>query len=129
MAKYLIDTCLLVYVARGREEKVRGLESLRGAVISYVTYGELVQGVRNKRELKMVEEIVGDYVLDGGGVKVWQKAIEILKMHHHGDGVGLMDAIIAAQAMVNGWVLITENLKHFRMIDGLEVKKLSEVVK
>ena len=56
MAKYLIDTCLLVYVARGREEKVRGLESLRGAAISYVTYGELVQGVRNKQDLKMVEE-------------------------------------------------------------------------
>lgn len=128
MAKYLIDTCLLVYVARGREDKVERLASLRGAVVSYVTYGELIQGVRNKQELKMVEEIVNDYTLDGGGAGVWQMAIEILKKYHHSDGIGLMDAIIAAQAISRDLVLITENLKHFRIIEGLEVKKLSEVV-
>ncbi|MFH1244682.1 MAG: PIN domain-containing protein [bacterium] len=128
MAKYLIDTCLLVYVTRGVEDKVRGLESLRGAVVSYVTYGELIQGVRNKQELKMVEEIVSDYTLDGGGAGVWQMAIEILKKHHHSDGIGLVDAIIAAQAILRDLVLITENLKHFRQIEGLVVKKLAEVI-
>ena len=128
MAKYLIDTCIFVDLIRGKLDKVKGLDDLDGAVVSYVTYGELLQGANNKKEITGIEEIVSGYKLIWENGDLAKRAISILKIYHQKCGIEFFDAIIAATALENNWILITENIRHFRQIDGLIVKKLSEVV-
>lgn len=129
MAKYLIDTCEFVDLLRGKEEAVEVLSNLEGAVVSFVTYGELLQGVRNKKEMRGVEGVMRGYVIEWGGEMVTKRAIRILKSHYHADGIEFLDAIIAALALERNLILVTENTKHFRRIGDLKVKTLAQMVK
>ena len=51
------------------------------------------------------------------------KALDILEEHHLASGILLFDAFIAATAIENNLILITGNLKHFKMIKELKVEK------
>jgi predicted nucleic acid-binding protein len=50
----LIDTDVLVWYMRGNEKAKHLIRSTNGFSMSVVTYIELVQGLRNKRELKVL---------------------------------------------------------------------------
>jgi len=41
-------------------------------------------------------------------------------LRRKGISIGTSDILIAGQALENGWVLVTNNEKHFRHIEGLE---------
>jgi len=43
--------------------------------------------------------------------------------YHLSSGLFILNAIIAATAMENNFVLMTSNLKHFQMIEGLKMEK------
>lgn len=47
----LIDTDVLIWYLRGNEKAFEVVENQNGFFVSVVTYIELVQGMRNKREL------------------------------------------------------------------------------
>ncbi|MDZ7586576.1 MAG: type II toxin-antitoxin system VapC family toxin [Patescibacteria group bacterium] len=130
MAKYLIDTTVFIDYWRGRGEAINFLKKQKmDLLVSYLTIGELVQGVRNKKELKMFEEIVSGFDLDWSSREIGIKAIEILKELKLKQGIGLVDAILAATALTRKLVLVTDNVKHFKFVKELKVKKLSEMVK
>jgi len=57
-----------------------------------------------------------------------QRALEILIKYRLKQGIGILDCMLAATALENKMILITDNIKHFRGIEGLVVKKLSEVI-
>lgn len=47
----LIDTDVLIWYMRGNEKAYQAIENSNNFFISVVTYMELVQGLRNKKEL------------------------------------------------------------------------------
>ena len=47
----IIDTGVLIWYLRGNEKAFKTIENLESFSISVVTYMELVQGMRNKKEL------------------------------------------------------------------------------
>jgi predicted nucleic acid-binding protein len=47
----LVDSDILIWHMRGKASAARFLDSLNDLCISTITYMELVQGMRNKREL------------------------------------------------------------------------------
>lgn len=69
-------------------------------LVSSVVYVELIQGTRNKQELKAID-----------------KTLEMLQGHK----IELADALIGATALLNNIPIITCNIKHFMPIKNLIV--------
>ena len=92
--------------------------------ISVITYYEILNGLYYKdakRQLEQFNEFIAlnnIVVLDD---EVAQKAASVYaNLRKKGITIGHNDVLIAATAMVNDMVLVTNNVKHFQVIEGLE---------
>lgn len=119
--KYLIDASVFIYDLRGDKQVKEFLQQYAGEwAISFIVWGELLQGVRRKEHQRHINGIIENTEVLWGSSEIEKQAIELLMKHVH-RGLGLMDALIAATAIENNLVLVTYNTKHFRVIEGLRV--------
>ena len=119
MNRYLADTTVLVETLRGNILAKQFLENRPS--ISKVTLAELIQGCRDKRDLRVVEKICGllsQIKIDGA---ISEMAIELLRKYNLSHGLLFLDALIAATCIMRKNILVTQNLKDFRFITGLEI--------
>lgn len=122
---YLADTTVFVAHLRGDIKATRFLEE-KVPFISTVTIAELIQGAQNKKDLKIILNLVSKFQEEDINVKVPKKALEILTDYAISHGIKFMDALIAATALHKKLILVTDNVKHFRFISELEVRPHSE---
>lgn len=120
----LVDSDILIWYLRGHEQAARLLDGLAGLKLSAVTYMELVQGCRNRRELNTLQADLRERgaailpVTEG----ISGRAVTLVEAHFHSHALQLADAMIAATAMEHGLTLSTGNIKHYRVIDGLALE-------
>lgn len=127
MARYLVDTTVFIDHLRGKGKATKLIGNTQGIVISFVVLGELLQGIKDKRELNKLEKLVDLYEVDWGQEKVMKLSIDLLKQYGLKQGIGLIDAMLAATALIRKLILVSDNLKHFRPIDGLRVRRPEEI--
>ena len=119
----LIDSDVLIWFMRGQPKAVAALETDGDWYISAVSYMELIQGCRNKAELRAVQKALKS--ADDGVLPVTQGisdlACTLVEKYSLSHSVHLADALIAATAMHHGLSLLTGNIKHFMAIDALKI--------
>lgn len=121
----IFDTDVLIWYLRGNSNAVECISSVRQREISQVTWLELVEGVRNKRELSEAKSLIADFAFqilpltEGIG----ERAGILMEEHALKDGLDTVDSIIAATALVSGLPLVTANYKHFKTL-GVELHVL-----
>lgn len=98
MHKYLADTTVIVELLRGNNQAKKFLE-IRPQ-ISIVTVTELLQGCRDKNQLKVVEKTCNIFPQENIDIKISKLAIELMKKYHLSHGLLILDAFIAASCMV-----------------------------
>jgi len=123
----LLDTTVLVDVIRKEEAALDYIDSTRKAEsslpLSIVTKMELIVGCRDKAEVQKMEKLLADYdVLDVTPL-ISRKAYELIVRFSKSHGMAIPDALITATALVENAVLVTSNVRHFSMIDGLRLEK------
>jgi len=126
--RYLLDTNIIIDHLKEREIINEDI-LLSGAGISIISLGELIFGAHKsnnpQKSLNQVEislkilklEVVnlnGEVVSEFGKIKA---DLEI-----KGERLEDFDLLIAATALVNGFTLVTKNLKHFKRIKDLKLK-------
>ena len=86
---------------------------------------ELLQGMRNKQELKKLQQM-----LQSWGIKVVYideaisaKALFYMEEYFLSHSMELADSLIAATCTKHGFTLITANDKHYRVLNDLDIKK------
>jgi predicted nucleic acid-binding protein len=85
---------------------------------------ELIQGCRNKKELKQVTAFIRDnFHIVHCDKAISERAIALLHIHAHSHGLRTVDAIIASTALVHKAVLVTGNYRHFDMIKTLDLTR------
>lgn len=121
----LIDTDVLIWYLRGNEKALEIIENQNGFFVSVITYIELVQGMRNKKELNELR-----YAFREWNTKILYinedisaKAMFYIERYFLSHSLGLADALICATALVNGLPILTGNDKHYKMINELEIIK------
>ena len=121
----LIDTDVLIWYMRGNRKAFNLIENQNGFYISVVTYIELVQGMRNKRELSEFRKAIRIWncKIIHLNEEISSKAMFYIERHYLGHPLELADALIATTALINGLPLITGNDKHFRIIKELKIKR------
>lgn len=120
----LIDSDVLIWVARGNTSAINKLQASPNWRISAVSYMELAQGCRDKAELKAIQKA---FLYEAGDVlaitqPISDLACTLVEKYALSHSVHLADALIAATAMTHAMPLLTGNSKHFSAIKGLEVE-------
>ena len=119
---YLIDTDVLIDVAKGKEAAMNHLDLLpEDWSISVITAMEVLVGARDKREMGKLEEFLTAIPVVPLSPGVGSKAYELLKGYAKSHGLRIFDAMIAATTIEDGKTLVTRNHKHFRMIPDLKL--------
>jgi len=121
----LVDSDVLIWMCRGNAKAKDVLIAHPGPFISSITRMELVQGMRNRKELiylnrTFLELGVRTIHLD---VDISSRASLLVETHFHTHHLMLADALIAATALQQGLRLLTGNAKHYGVIPGLDVMK------
>ena len=121
----IIDTDVLVWYMRGNRKAYKVVENMNEFSMSVVTYIELVQGMRNKKELLELRKAIKnwDCKIIHIDESISTKAMFYIERHYLSHSLQLADALIAATAIINGLQLITGNDKHYGMIKELEIKR------
>lgn len=121
----IIDTDVLVWYLKGNEKAYQLIENSTAFFISVVTYMELVQGMRNKKELNTFRKALHTwnaqifYISE----EISAKAMFYVEQHFLSHSLQLADALIGATAIAHGMSLLTANDKHYKILKDLQVKK------
>lgn len=119
MNRHLADTTILVEMLRGNILAKKFLES--SPEISKVTFVELIQGCKDKEELRLVEKACDPLRQIKVDIEISEMAIDLLRKYYLSHGLLFLDALIAATCITRKNILVTQNLKDFKFIAGLEI--------
>jgi len=121
----LIDTDVIIWYMRGNENAFDIIENSNGFFISVVTYMELVQGMRNKKELTSLRK-----ALHGWNTKILYvsedisaKAMFFVEQHFLSHSIQLADALIGSTAIAYGLPILTGNEKHYKAMGDIKINK------
>ncbi|MBI5142009.1 MAG: type II toxin-antitoxin system VapC family toxin [Nitrospirae bacterium] len=123
----LIDTDILIWYMRGNEKAYQAIENSDNFFISVVTYMELVQGLRNKKELNHLRKALHGwqtqilYVSE----EISAKAMFYVEQHFLSHSMQLADALIGATAISYGLPILTGNDRHYRVVKDIQIKKFT----
>lgn len=122
---WLLDTSILVDLLHGRYSAREWIDSLavEARYISVVTAVELYAGCANKREQQKLARELDLYQIVWLDERMSERALNLYRSLRLSHGVGFLDCLIAATALEKNFVLATLNLKHFKPIAGLVVKR------
>ena len=121
----IIDTDVLIWYMKGNEKAYKAIEMADNFFISVVTYMELVQGMRNKKELNSLRKSIHSwdakvlYISE----EISSKAMFYVEQHFLSHSLQLADALIGATAVTYGLPILTGNDKHYRTVKDIQITK------
>ncbi len=128
--KYMLDTNICVYLIKKKPENVLiKLHSSMGdgVAISAITLAELMHGVeasaypeKNALALHQFLSIVDILPFEDEAAAEYGKICAALR--RQGTPIGPMDMLIAAHAKARGLIIVTNNVREFQRVDGLELE-------
>ncbi len=122
MTRYLVDTDVMIDVSRRNAAAASFVDSLDGITISIITAHEPIVGARNQRDADGIDGLIKTFPVQGElRAQITGLAYELLKRSAKPDGLRTFDALIAATAIEDGFVLVSKNRKHFHMIGGINL--------
>jgi len=124
---FLLDTNIIIAYFKGNQTvKNKILSNIEEIAVSTIVIAELNYGAkasqapqRNLEKLSKFTEVIRIIPFD---LSCATKFGDIKsKLRAMGKPTGEVDALIAATAITHGAILVTNNLKHFENIEGLEL--------
>ena len=132
--RFLLDTDTFVYIRRGRPERVRARFArlqLGEAMLSVITYGELIYGIEKKgagpepwRALEELTQLIRVLPLLPETATVYGAIRAALTAR--GELIGANDLWIAAHAKFLNLTLVTNNEREFRRVPDLKIENWSK---
>lgn len=118
----LLDTDVLIDHLRKQPDAVAFLQGTQRPLrISVVTVAELYVGARDDGERAWIDRLVGLMEAVEVTPAIARQAGLWRRDYGRSHGTGLMDALIAASAAIEGCTLVTLNARHFPMLDAVLV--------
>ena len=130
MDKVIIDTDILSYFLKGEPNVVKNfknyLKENDSMNFSIITYYEIISGLLFKNAHKQLE-IFEQFTLSNNIIFLTEKSCRISgelysKLRQQGSAIDDIDLLIAGVAIENDFVLITNNVQHFKRIPGLKIE-------
>ena len=126
MLKYLLDTNIVIYVLKRRPKEVLEIFNRNASrmAISSITLSELIYGAEKSqnvdKNLEAIEEFVSHLDVLPYDAKASQHYGQIkAALEKRGEIIGENDIHIAAHAISQGLILVTNNLQEFKRVPNL----------
>ncbi len=121
----IIDTDVLVWLLRGNRKAQEVIHKNIPFSISVVTYIELIQGMRDKKEMNSFIKQLSNWNVDIIQISndISTRAMIYVEHYYHSGALQLADALIAATCVHSSHVLLTGNEKHYKIIPNIQLKK------
>jgi tRNA(fMet)-specific endonuclease VapC len=131
--KYLIDTDWIIDHLKGDERVVKKLEELapEGVAVSAISLAEIFEGVHYSRDPVKSQEVFEKFLAPD--LKILNVDQEVSKVFGKERGrlrqkkkmISDFDLMIASTCVYYDLTLLTNNRKHFEMVEGLNILSLS----
>ena len=129
MIDYMLDTDICIYIIKRKPPQIKRLfnANIGRLSISSVTLGELIYGAEKSSNpssnLDQLEGFVARLeILQFGEREARQFGQVKAELETKGKLIGPYDMMIAGHARSYGLVLVTNNLREFKKVDGLRVE-------
>ena len=129
MFKYLLDTNIVIYVLKRRPKEVLEIFNRNASrmAISSITLSELINGAEKSpnvdKNLEAIEEFVSHLDVLPYDAKASQHYGQIkAALEKRGEIIGENDIHIAAHAISQGLILVTNNLREFKRDPNLALE-------
>jgi len=128
MARFLLDSDILIYFLKGKAETVSNVvkHAPEDLFTSRINYTELLYGAYNSAKiesnLKVILPFLGQFEIlefDQAAAEIFAK--EKARLKKLGTMMADMDLMIASIAIANNLTLITNNTKHFNRVKNLQI--------
>lgn len=126
--KYLLDTNICIALLRGDRNVADKLikTGKMNCYLSVITLLELMYGAFNskniEKERRSVEELVSHFPIVALDNCSLEYASNKVKLRNAGTPVDEFDLLIASTALHYDFTLVTDNIKHFKRIEGLKIE-------
>lgn len=119
----IVDTDVLIWYARKNPAAVEQLHKLQDLSISVVTYMEIIQGVKNKRELNAFKKALAALKISVLQIDdmISVNAMFFVEQYALSHAMELADALIGATSVVRQVPLLTANLKHYAHLPDIRL--------
>ncbi len=133
MITYMLDTCICSFIMRERPESVlqrlaHEVSRKNRIVISAITYAEMRYGQIGKKASPKHVVLVDEFIRRIDGILAWDSqavdatvAVKLL-LAAVGTPIGENDTAIAGHALASDCVLVTNNIREFSRVQGLNVE-------
>ena len=120
----IFDTDVMVWVERGNKKAIQVVSDANERAISIFTFMELIQGSKKMDDRARIKNFISDGLFQILPLteNIGHRALIYLEQYAYSHGLRAEDAIIAATAVENGFMLVSGNQKHFRAIRELKFK-------
>jgi len=121
----IFDTDVLIWHLRGNVKAKDIIHKNIPFSISVVTYIELIQGMRDKKEMNSLIKQLSKWNVEIIQIDkdISTRAMIYVEQYHHSSAMEMADALIAATCINNSELLITGNDKHYKNIPNIQIKK------
>ncbi len=124
--KYLLDTNICIHFLRGKFGLIEKFDELgpENFAISEITLAELVFGAENstnpKKNLELIEIFTNQVIIVFNAIYIYGK--EKARLRAKGLMISDFDLLIGCTAVDKDLIMVTENLKEFERISGIEIE-------
>lgn len=127
---YMLDTDICIYIIKRKPKRaLERLEMLQPGqlTMSAITFAELMNGAKksqhiesNISKLNELAELIEIYPFDQKAAVFYGDVRSALEKK--GETIGSNDLLIAAHALSLNLILVTNNEKEFKRVDGLKIE-------
>jgi predicted nucleic acid-binding protein len=119
-----LDTDVLVDCLRGlpSAQEWMARSSSEEFQIPGIVAMELITGCQNRTELERTHRFLNAFDVTWPEASEFAEAYALLSEHHLASNLGIPDCLIASMAILRSARLYTFNLRHFGVIQGLDVQ-------
>lgn len=129
MIKYMLDTDTCIYTIKRKPAHLKRLFNahIGQLAISAVTWGELIFGAEKSSNVEaniaQIEGFAGRLeILPFGNHEARQFGQLKAELQKKGKPIGPYDMMIAGHARSQGLILVTNNVREFKRVDGLRLE-------
>ena len=121
----IIDTDVLIWYFRGNTNAKKIITANIPFKISVINYLELLQGMRDKNELRALQKQLKNWSTEIIQINenISTYAMFLVENYFLSHSLETADAIIAATSMESNDIILTANYKHYSYIHNIQVQK------
>jgi len=118
----LCDTCVIIDFMNGRSQVLNELIASETTLfVNSIIEMELIQGARDKKELRVIESKLNSFRLLNMQQDIFDLATEHVRNYRLSHNLALPDAVIGATAVFYQIPLFTYNRKDFKFLPNIQL--------